>query len=60
MCHVLGIERQCWKIDIAVDGEWQYWKIDIAVDEVEEPVVLCQGKTDSEAESNGSDTAKGD
>ena len=37
-CHVLGIERQ-------------YWQINIAVDEVQEPVVLSLGKTDSEAKS---------
>ena len=44
--NVLGIKRQ-------------YWQIDIAVDEVQEPVVLkvCQGKTHSEAESSDSDTA---
>ena len=45
--HVFGIERQ-------------YWQIDIAVDEVQDPVVLCLGKTDSKAESSDSDTAKGE
>ena len=47
--NVLGIERQ-------------YWQIDIVVDEVQEPVVpkVCQGKTDSEAESSDSDTANCD
>ena len=47
--NVLGIERQ-------------YWQIDIAVDEVQEPVVLkvSEGKIDSEAESSDSDTANCD
>ena len=41
-----------------LSNERQYWKIDIAVDEVQEPVVLCVGQSESEAESSDSDAAE--